>query len=78
MLGMERQRLSFVRPAVRDSAEALIEAIKKRLDEVDPDMARHVSAHFGELERLLRSTGGIGPVASATLIAELPELGHMT
>ena len=33
------------------------------------------SEHFGELDRLLQSASGIGPVASATLIAELPELG---
>jgi len=78
MLGMERQRLSLARPAVRGSIEALIEAIKRQLDEVDGEMARHVSAHFAELEQLLRSAGGIGPVASATLIAELPELGHLT
>lgn len=78
MLGMERQRLAFARPAVRGSVEALIEAIKKQLDEVDGDMARHVTTHFAELEKLLRSAGGIGPVASATLIAELPELGRLT
>jgi len=41
-------------------------------------MARHLSTHFAELGQLLRSTGGIGPVASATLIADLPELGHLT
>jgi transposase len=49
-----------------------------QLDEVDGDMARHVSTHFAELEQLLRSAGGIGPVATATLIAELPELGQLT
>jgi transposase len=27
---------------------------------------------------LLRSAAGIGPVASATVIADLPELGHLT
>ena len=27
---------------------------------------------------MLRSAAGIGPVASATLIADLPELGHLT
>jgi len=83
MLGMERQRLAFARPAlarpaVRGSIEALIEAIKKQLDEVDGDMSQHVSTHFAEIEHLLRSAGGIGPVASATLIADLPELGYLT
>jgi transposase len=78
MLGVERQRLAFGRPAVRGSIEALIEAIKKQLDEVDRDMTRHVSTYFAELEQLLRSAGGIGPVASATLIADLPELGRLS
>ena len=40
-------------------------------------MVRHVHEHFGELDQLLQSTSGIGPVASATLIAELPELGRL-
>lgn len=77
MLHMERQRLALARPAVRGSVAVLIEAIEKQLDEVDGDLARHVSGHFAELDRLLRSMAGIGPVASATLIAELPELGHL-
>jgi transposase len=78
MLVMERQRLAGARRAVRPSIKALIAAIERQLERVDHDMRRHVSSHFAELDRLLRSTGGIGPVASATLIAELPELGRLT
>jgi transposase len=77
MLVMERQRLAGARRAVRPSITALIEAIERQLDRVDRDMLKHVTAHFAELDGLLRSTGGIGPVASATLIAELPELGRL-
>ena len=77
MLGMERQRLAGARRAVRPSIKALIEAIERQLDRVDRDMAKQVIANFAELDQLLRSTAGIGPVASATLIAELPELGHL-
>lgn len=40
-------------------------------------MVTHVRAHFGELDKLLQSAAGIGPVASATLIAELPELDKL-
>ena len=40
-------------------------------------MVAHVREHFAELDRLLQSASGIGPVASATLIAELPELGRL-
>ena len=41
------------------------------------DNYNYVREHFGELDTLLQSTAGIGPVASATLIAELPELGKL-
>ena len=77
MLGMEEQRLAAARPAVRRSIQTLIRAIRKQLDEVDGTMARHVTKHFAELAELLRSASGIGAVASATLIADLPELGHL-
>jgi len=78
MLGMERQRLASARPAVRRSVQALIRAIEKQLDQVDAEMTRHLTTHFRELDQLLRTTGGIGPVVSATLIADLPELGRLT
>jgi len=40
-------------------------------------MVAHVQDHFAELDAILQSVSGIGPVASATLIAELPELGKL-
>lgn len=78
MLGAERQRLAMARATVRPSIEALISAIQQQLDQVDAEMANHVQQHYGELERLLRSASGIGRVVSATLMAELPELGRLT
>jgi transposase len=77
MLLSERQRLALARPAVCPSIEALMEAIRTRLDEVDREMAAHVAAYHAALDGLLRSAGGIGPIVSATLIAELPELGRL-
>jgi transposase len=77
MMLSERQRIQLAVPKVRPSIEAMIEAIKAQLDEVEADMVDHVQQHFGKLDVLLRSTKGIGPVASATLIAELPELGKL-
>jgi transposase len=78
MLTMERQRLALTRSIAKPSVEVMIEAIERQLDDVDRDMGKHVATHFAELDRLLRSTHGIGPVASATLIADLPELGKLT
>ena len=77
MLLSERQRLQLAIPVVRPSIEAMIEAIRKQLDEVEAQMVTHVHEHYAALDKLLRAASGIGPVASATLIAELPELGRL-
>jgi transposase len=78
MLTAERQRLQLAVPRVRPSIEAMIEAIRAQLDDVEAQMVGHVREHFGELDVLLQSARGIGPIASATLIAELPEIGRLT
>ena len=77
MLLSERQRMRLARPVARISIEATIEFLRRQLDDVEAQMATHVQAHHAELDQLLRSAGGIGPIASATLIAELPELGRL-
>jgi transposase len=40
-------------------------------------MARHVKEHHAQAAKLLESVPGIGRIAAATLIAELPELGRL-
>jgi transposase len=73
----ERQRLRLARPVTRPSIEALLAAIARQLDEVDAEMARHVEQHHAQMAKLLQSVAGIGRVAAATLIGELPELGRL-
>jgi transposase len=73
----ERQRLRLARPVARPSIEAMIEAIKHQLDDVEAEMARHVEQHHAQMAALLQGVAGIGKVAAATLIAELPELGRL-
>jgi len=77
MLTAERQRLALARPAVRPSIEALIDALRAQIDELDEEMRTQIAVHHGELDSLLQSAKGIGPTASATIIAELPELGRL-
>lgn len=77
MLNSERQRLQITPRKLHASIEAIIAAIKAQLEEIEAQMLAHVRGHFGELDRLLQSAAGIGPVASATMIAELPELGRL-
>ncbi|MEB2317232.1 MAG: IS110 family transposase [Pseudomonadota bacterium] len=73
----ERQRLRLARPVARPSIEALLEAIARQLDDVEAEMARHVEQHHARMAQLLQGVAGIGRVAAATLIAELPELGRL-
>lgn len=77
MMLSERQRLQSTPAKLRPNIEAIIKAIKKQLDDVEGQMTRHVRASYAPMDRLLQSTKGIGPVNSATLIAELPELGSL-
>ena len=77
MLGSERQRLQITPRKLHPSIEAIIAAIKAQLDDLQAQMMDHVREHFSGLDGLLQSTSGIGPVASATLIAQLPELGRL-
>ena len=77
MLGSERQRLQITPIKLHPSIEAIIAAIKAQLDDLQAQMMDHVREHFSGLDGLLQSTSGIGPVASATLIAQLPELGRL-
>lgn len=77
MLNSEQQRLQITPVRLRPSLEAIIAAIRSQLDDIDGQMTGHVREHFGALDRLLQSAKGVGPVASATLMAVLPELGHL-
>lgn len=77
MLVSERQRLQITPVGLHPSLQAIIAAIQAQLDDIDAQMVGHVREHFRELDRLLQSTHGIGPVSSACLIAQLPELGKL-
>jgi transposase len=77
MLHSERQRLQITPRGLHPSLQAIIAAIQAQLDDIEGRMVGHVREHFAEFDRLLQSASGIGPVASATLIAELPELGRL-
>lgn len=77
MLVSERQRLQMATAMVRPGIEAVIKFLRSQIDDVEGQMREHVHKHFADLDALLRSAKGIGPVASAMLIADLPELGRL-
>ncbi|MBF0568852.1 MAG: IS110 family transposase, partial [Nitrospirae bacterium] len=59
--------------------EEHIDWLKKRLQEIDKEMDGLIknSPAWREKKELLRSVPGVGPVLTATLISELPELGSL-
>jgi phage terminase large subunit-like protein len=61
----------------RPAARSMIEAIKRQLGYVDAEMVRQVEEHHDALARVRQGVAGIGKVAAAPQIAELPELGRL-
>jgi transposase len=79
MLKAEQNRLRTVSPILRGSVERMIAVLKeekKRLDEQIRELMNEQQA-WQEQTEILGSAPGVGPVTTATLLADLPELGKM-
>lgn len=79
MLIAEKNRLRLAARPIRRDIEQHIRWLERRLSDLDGDLMRQVRAspHWREQDDLLQSVPGIGPVSSVTLLAQLPELGHL-
>jgi len=79
MLGAERNRRGTAQAIVRPHLEAHIRWLQAELDNVTKELTdlMQQSPLWRDKEDLLRSVPGVGPIVTATLIAELPELGHL-
>ena len=80
MLQAEKNRLPMAHKAVQNELRAHIRFLEKRLDKANRALKETIEASpiWRPKEDLLRSTPGVGPVLSATLLAELPELGQLS
>jgi transposase len=79
MLKAEQNRLRTTSQSLRSSVEQVIACLKeqkKRLDEHIQQFLQEQQA-WREQTEILGSAPGVGPVTTATLLAELPELGKM-
>ena len=79
MLKAEQNRLRTTSPSLKSSVEQVIVCLKeqkKRLDEQIQQFLQEQQAWHEQTE-ILTSAPGVGPVTTATLLAELPELGKM-
>jgi transposase len=79
MLKAEQNRLRTISPSLRGSVERLIAYLKeekKLLDEQIQQLLKEQKAWQEQCE-ILSSAPGVGMVTTATLLADLPELGKM-
>ena len=59
--------------------KAHIKYLERQLEDIDADLEQTIekSPLWRAKDDLLRSAKGVGPVLSRTLLAEVPELGHL-
>src|SRR5918911_5543302 len=79
MLVAEENRRRSAPVAIRADIQAHIALLRKRLKDLDTELGQALRASplWREREDVLRSVPGIGPTVTATLLAELPELGTL-
>jgi len=80
MIGMESNRRRQARaPKVRRTLETMLKTLEAQLAELDREIDTTVRASpaWRAADELLTSVPGVGGVTARTLIAELPELGHL-
>lgn len=79
MITAERNRMEIAHKHLKPGILAHIEWMRKETEEIDGNIRRQIesSAVWRAKDNLLRSIPGVGKVLSATLLAELPELGKL-
>jgi transposase len=80
MVIMEQNRRRQARsPKVRRTIDATVEMLQAQLAALDGDIDAAVRGcpAWREAEDLLKSVPGVGDITARTLVAELPELGHL-
>jgi transposase len=80
MLVAEQQRRRTVGGRVGQQIQEHVSWLERRLDEIDRDLRDMLRASpvWREKDDVLQGVPGVGPALSATLLAELPELGALT
>jgi transposase len=76
----EKNRRSCARGKALADIEAHIEYLDKRLQQINSEIEELTQNNQQWIDKvnLLKTTPGIGPVISTTLVSDLPELGKLT
>jgi transposase len=80
MLLAERNRMATARPSVCERIQQHILWLQTELDDLETELQHCIesSPAWRVADERLRSVPGIGPVTARTLVADLPELGHLS
>lgn len=79
MMRAESNRLSQARLAsIKRGIKSVLACLKRHLTRLEVEIGQHIAAHDDPRQEAarLRSMPGLGPILSAALIANLPELGR--
>ena len=79
MLVAEGQRWHAAGPALRAGIEAHIAWLEQERERIEDELQASIqdSPYLRAQDQLLQSVPGVGPQISRTLLAQLPELGHI-
>ncbi len=80
MITAEKNRRRSVIARIRPQVEEHIRWLEKSLKDLDQDLDGFIrtSPMWRTTERIMKSAPGVGPVLSATFLADLPELGKVS
>ena len=79
MITAEKNRVRLAPNRIRPKVEEHISWLEESLEDLDRDLGEFIrsSPMWNGKDQLLRSTPGVGPVLSMTLLSGLPELGAL-
>jgi transposase len=80
MINQEKNRLRFEDDAIKKFVEDSLESLQKQLKAINDQLKKYAEELSKETPNveIISSVPGIGPVTTATLCAELPELGKIS
>ena len=81
LIGMrvaEENRLAMSHRSQHKSIKAVLKVLDCQIDAIDKDMDGRLKGHFADKVALLKNFKGVGRCTLASLMAALPELGHLS
>jgi transposase len=80
MITMEKNRLDKVSKEMKKSIQHIIKLLEKELHKINEFLANAIQSNsdYARKGKLLQTVKGVGPIVSAGMIADLPELGRLS